>query len=227
VTLPPLPASPVLRVALIYTHDSSLEAGQRFYLSYSGSAPSGSNCATLAGDIAGAWNTDLAAMVNGDWTLTGVDVIDIATRTGASGTWDGSHAGTDAGGDSMPAQTAMNIEFNIARRYRGGKPRTYLPPGCINHLVSDTQWNSSWVTDANSNWGAFMTAIEALDVGSLGTLAHVNLSYYHGFTNVENTSGRMRAAPTYKDSATLDTVTGYSAKQEVSSQRRRRTSTTP
>jgi hypothetical protein len=60
----------------------------------------------------------------------------------------------------------------------------------------------------------------------MGVLAHVNLSYYKGFVNVENSSGRERAAPTYRDSALLDPVTGYVVKQVVGSQRRRRTATT-
>jgi hypothetical protein len=61
----------------------------------------------------------------------------------------------------------------------------------------------------------------------MGTLAHVNLSYYKGFTNVTNSSGRERAVPTYRDAALVDPVTGYFGKAIMGSQRRRRTSTTP
>lgn len=225
-TVVPLPASPCVRVRLIYSHASGLSAGSRFYLSYSGSAPSGANCATLATDIANQWNSNLAAEFSSDWTLTEVDVLDIATDSGLSAQVAVSHPGTDSG-TSAPAQCAMNVEFNISRRYRGGKPRMYFPPGLAGDLANDSTWNSAKITSMNAQILTFFNAIEALSVGSMGTLQHVNLSYYKGFTNHTNTSGRERAVPTYRDTALLDTISGYSMKAVVGSQRRRRTSTTP
>ena len=223
-TAPPAPASPCIRVRLDYTNTDTFLGGNRLYFSYSGGAPSGANCTTLAGDIAAAWATDIAQQVHSTWTLTEVDVLDIATDTGLSGHWSGTEAGT-ADGSQLPAQVASNIEFNIARRYRGGKPRVYLPPPGENALLDPATWLADFVTSQNTQWGLFITAIEALDIGSMGTLAHVNLSYYKGFTNITNSSGRTRAAPTYRDSALVDTISGYSAKAEISSQRRRRMAT--
>jgi len=225
-TTPPLPASPCVRVRLIYNEGVGGEGGNRFYLSYSGSAPTGANCTTLAGDIAAAWNSDIAPLVDGAYALEEVDVLDIATDSGLSGQWTGSHAGTKTG-SSLPASAATNVEFGIARRYRGGKPRMYLPPSTSGDLASITSWSNTFVGDVNTGVVAFFAAIAALSVGAMGTLAHVNLSYYKGFTNVANSSGRERAVPTYRDAAILDTITGYSTKVIVGSQRRRRTSTTP
>lgn len=225
-TAVPLPASPCVRVRLIYHHASGLDAGSRFYLSYSGSAPSGANCATLASDIATAWNADLAGLFNAEWTLVEVDVLDIATDSGLSGQWTGSHAGVNSN-PSLPAQCSINVELGISRRYRGGKPRMYLPPATTADTLNDSNWNSALITSANSAMSSFMAAIEALSVGSMGTLTHVNLSYYKGFTNITNSSGRERAVPTYRSEALLDTITGYSTKQVIGSQRRRRTATTP
>ncbi|MBA0083754.1 MAG: hypothetical protein HRJ53_02045, partial [Acidobacteria bacterium Pan2503] len=121
---------------------------------------------------------------------------------------------------------AMNVEFNIARRYRGGKPRIYLPPGGGGDLVDNAHWSSSFISTTNTNVAGFFGAIEALSVGAIGTLAHVLLSYFHGFTNETDSSGRAEAVPNYKATATHDVVTGYSAKSLVSTQRRRRTATT-
>jgi hypothetical protein len=215
-----------VRVKLDYTHASGLTAGSRFYLSYSGSAPSGANCTTLATDIANEWNTALAGEFSSDWTLTEVDVLDIATDSGLSAQVAVDHPGVDSG-TSAPAQCAINVEYNISRRYRGGKPRMYLPPGLTGDLANDSTWNGSKITSVNSAVTAFFTAIAALSVGSMGTLAHVNLSYYKGFTNITNSSGRERAVPTYRAAALLDPVVGYSCKAVVGSQRRRRTATTP
>lgn len=225
-TAPPLPASPCVRVRLIYGGSGSQQAGSRFYLSYSGSAPSGANCATLATDISGAWGTHISPKITSIYGLVEVDVLDIATDSGLSGSWTGVVGGS-AGSSVIPSNTAINVEFDIARRYRGGKPRMFFPPSDPSNLENDNSWTGAFVTAMTTATAAFFSEIEALDIGSMGTLAHVNLSYYKGFTNLINSSGRERAVPTYRDSALLDTVDGYATKVVVGSQRRRRTSTTP
>lgn len=143
-----------------------------------------------------------------------------------SGTVSVSHAGAGSG-TSLPAQCSINVEYNISRRYRGGKPRMYLPPGTTANQADDSHWSGAFLTSVNSAINSFISAIEALSVGSMGTLAHVNLSYYKGFTNITNSSGRERAVPTYRSTALTDTIQSYAAKAVIGSQRRRRTSTTP
>lgn len=222
----PPPASPCVRVNLTYTDTVGSLLGSRFFLSYGGSDPTAANCAALASDIAGFWETDLAPVTSDNYTLTVVDVLDIATDTGASGIADVSHPGglTSSG---VPSSVCMNVEFNISRRYRGGKPRMYLPGGVFSDLEDISHWTADYVAAVNTAVAAFFAAIEADSQGPLTGMHHVNLSYYKGFTNVTNSSGRERAAPTYRAAALLDTVTGYSAKLVVGSQRRRRTSTSP
>jgi hypothetical protein len=225
-TVVPLPASPCVRVRLVYNEGAVGEGGNRFYLSYSGSAPSGANCSSLATSIAGFWVTDLAPVVNPAFTLNEVDVLDITTNSGLSGQWTGSDAGARIG-TPLPVQCSTNVEFGIARRYRGGKPRMYLPPANDADKANEASWTAGFITAVNSGVLAFFTAIHGLSVGSMGTLQHVNLSYYKGFTNVTNSSGRERAVPTYRPTALLDQVVGYSGKTIIGSQKRRRTSTTP
>ena len=222
----PPPASPCVRVRLVYNLSDGTELGNRFFLSYSGSTPSGASCATLASDIASAWVAHLASLVQENNVLSEVDVIDIATDTGTSGTWSGSDPGTDSS-SPLPTQVANNIEYDIAQRYRGGKPRLYLPPPGNAQTLNQAHWTSGFVSASSSGAAAFFAAVEALSVGSMGTLQHVALSYYKGFHNVTNSSGRTRAAPTYRASALVYPVSGYSAKSLMGSQRRRRTSTTP
>lgn len=211
---------------MVYNKGITAEMSNRFYFSYSGSAPTGANCTTLAGDIESAWATNLAPLIGNIWTLEEVDVIDIATVTGFSGQWNGSSSGTRSG-SNLPAQVATNVEFNIARRYRGGKPRIYLPPGVTGDQANPVTWNSTYYNAVNSGMTAFIAAIQALSIGAMGTLKHVNLSYYSGYTNVEVPGRRAYSIPTYRASAKHDDVTGYSTKPLLSSQRRRRTSTTP
>lgn len=224
-TTPPLPDTSIVRVRLDYTESDSFKGGSRFFLSYTGSAPTPGNCSTLAGDIESAWVTDLAPLVNTNWALTEVDVLDITTRSGNSGQWTGSTSGTRSG-TPVPAQVASGVEYGIARRYRGGKPRMYLPPGVQGDQLDGSHWSSSFVSALSTGVANFMAAIEALSVGSMGTLAHVNLSYYDGFTNHTNPSGRSKAVPTYRPTALHDVVESYAGKAVLSSQKRRRTATT-
>lgn len=214
-----------MRVRLDYDSAGGGKAGNRFYLSYAGASPTAANCATLASDIATAWSSNLASLISSSFALKEVDVLDIASLTGLSGTWNGSENGTD-GSTVIPANVATNIEYDIARRYRGGKPRLFLPSPGSDAMASQDQWSTTFVTNCNTGVSAFFAAIAALSIGAVGTLAHVNLSYYTGFKNITNSSGRERAVPQYRAAALVDSISGYSTKGVISSQRRRRTATT-
>jgi hypothetical protein len=223
-TVVPLPASPCVRVRLNYLQLDNFDAGSRFFLSYAGSAPSGANCTALASSIAAAWSTHLAASVSNGVALKEVDVLDIATDSGLSGQWTGSEPGTDISGD-LPSQVAGNVEFQISRRYRGGKPRMFMPGPSSDAQLDVGHFNAGYINSLNSAMTAFMAEIAALDIGSMGALAHVNLSYYKSFTNITNSSGRERAVPTYRSAALVEPIVGYSTKALMGSQKRRRAAT--
>lgn len=225
---PPLPDFPCVRASLSGTCGDSTTWGVRHFFKYSGSAPSGANCVTLATDIATQWATDLSPQYHGNWILTAVDVLDIATDSGYSGLVDVSHAGTRSG-TPLTSNDCMNVEFGISRRYRGGKPRVYLPPGVAGDLATDTNWTTTFADATASAFSTYAAAIEALTIGSMGTLTHVNLSYYKGYnTNSPPWRGPgFKYPPKYRDTALSDPITGYFGKVEVGSQRRRRTATTP
>jgi hypothetical protein len=155
-----------------------------------------------------------------------VDVIDIASDTGLSGVWTGSHPGT-IGSEQLPAQCAANVEYDIARRYRGGKPRMFLPPPSLNETASPSKFTDSYLTGLGNQFPLFFAAISGVTVGATVVTAHVNVSYYQGFTNVTNSSGRTRAAPKYRTAALVDVIEGYAPKALIGSQKRRRAATTP
>jgi hypothetical protein len=226
-TTPPDPEFPTVRCRLDYTQLDGALGGSRFYLQMATGGPTGANCTTLAGDIESAWASHLAPLITADWALTEVDVLDITTNTGASGYWTGSTAATRSGA-AVPANCATNVEFNISQRYRGGKPRMYLPPGADADLLNTRQWGSSFVTAVNSGMGAFFTALEGLSIGSIGALSHVVLSYYHGWnTNTPPWRGPgYKYPPKYRTQAIPYAVAGYACKAVVGSQRRRRTAAT-
>lgn len=214
-----------MRVRLDYTQSDGYDGGSRFYLGYSGSPPTPGNCTTLAGDVEAAWLAHLAALIHPAWALTEVDVLDITTDSGSSGQWTGSEDGSNSGTE-FPSQVATNVEYNIARRYRGGKPRMFLPGGTQADGLDAGHWSTDFIDAVNTGITAFFAELEGLSIGAIGTLTHVNLSYYQGFTNVTNSSGRTRAAPKYRTAALVDTVESYSCKATMGSQKRRRNAAT-
>lgn len=208
-----------------FTNTDTFFAGNRFYIAMAAGSPTAGNCTTIADAIEAAWVANLAAQTHESWSLTEVDVLDITTLTGSSGQWTGDEAGT-LGGTAVVSAAAVNVEFNIARRYRGGKPRIFWVPPSTSAQLDASHWDADTIAGFNTGTAAFFAAIAALDVGTVGALSHVNLSYYKGFTNIMNSSGRERAVPTYRDSALVDAISGYSTKGEIGSQRRRRVATT-
>ena len=222
--MPTPPVVQAVRCRLDYKQTDGMLAGSRFYLSYTGSAPTPANCITLAGDISSAWNSNLAGLVSLDFSLVEVDVLDLSSHSGASGQDNTIHAGT-AGTPIMPANSATNVEFDIARRYRGGKPRMYLPPTSQANLQDPGHWLPAFVSASNTAVLAFFTALEALSVGSMGTLQHVNISFYsgHSTTSPPWRGPGYKYPPAYRTTPLVDAVSGYATKSVVGSQKRRRT----
>jgi hypothetical protein len=213
---------------MIYSQLSGFEGGSRFYLSYSGSAPSPANCVTLATDIGTAFGTELKGLINVNWTLAKVDVLDLATSSGASGEATPGIACTRSGA-ALPANIATDIEYNIARRYRGGKPRMYLPGPVQGDQTNESEWAGSFVSAVNTDIAAFFANLEALSIGSMGTLQHVNVSFYHGvYTTTPPWRGPgYKYPPKYRDTVVVDAIEGYDTKSLIGTQKRRRQATTP
>jgi hypothetical protein len=220
------PVVNAVRVRLDYTQLDGFQAGSRFYLSYAGSAPTAANLNTLGLDVASAWSTNLQPLVPDTFELTEVDLVDLGSPSGASSTVNPHDTGSRTG-NVLTANTCVNVEYNIARRYRGGKPRMYLPAGVQADLATAGTWSSTFLGLVNTGMAAFQSALEALSIGSIGALQYVNISFYNG---VSTTTPPWRGPgfkypPKYRTTPLLDHVLGFSAKSVVGSQRRRRTST--
>jgi hypothetical protein len=222
---PPLPEVPCVRINIDYVDTDGYLAGSRFFMSYTGTSPSPGDCQSLAANVATAWGDHLAPGISSSWSIAEVDVLDIASYSGSSGQSTQTETG-QISGTPIPAQSCVNIEFGIARRYRGGKPRMFMPGPTDAYLANSSTFTTAYIDSINTGMSDFMSLIASVPVGNMGSLQHVNISFYQGFKNVTNTSGRTRAAPTYRTVALVDPVESYITKQVLGSQRRRRTSTT-
>lgn len=219
--MPALPDVPqVLRIDLRGSLSTDVDVLTRLFFKYSGTAPANSDLITMASAIATAWE-DAKNLYSGEFFLTYIEVTDLTTTSSAQGTWSGSVEGTNDGG-ILTAGSCFLVNYQIARRYRGGKPRTYLPIGATSNLTSERAWNSDFVTDVQDLWGAFITAILALPAGPAALLWQANVSYY-GPPNryVGVAPARVKTYSTVRDAAIVDEVLGTTYSSIPASQRRR------
>lgn len=171
-----------------------------------GGPPSASQCAALAADFQAAQLTYLKPLVNTENGCEPCTVTDISSSSGAQGVG-GTQTGGSESGSFNSAQTCVCVNHHIAQRYRGGKPRSYLPLGNQGALLTPGQWSSTFLTAVNTAWADFITNCLAATTGGVSVTAFVAVSYYH--------AKAVRATPvTYP-------VVNSTARQTVSSQRRR------
>lgn len=220
--MPALPdVAKVVKVALIWSDGQNTDIVTRFYIRYSGSAGTAEALSSFCTDVKGAWDTQFTASTNEAITLGRVHAIDLSSSTGAEGDWLGGVPGT--GTDPPNAlDVAFVVSYEIARRYRGGHPRAYLPILQSTSLDGPQRWLDAEVTAVHGGIVAFFAAVVAAGWSGAGTLEHVNVSYFEGFTVVTNpTTGRARNVPNVRAVPLVDPVTGYVARSHVGTQRRR------
>jgi len=221
VPVPPLVAN-VIRFRCTGTLQNDAAWGNRLYVSYSGGPPSVSNMLTLAEGVSSAWSTDLSAFQSSAVTLTAVDAVDLSATDGAANTADVTIAGT---GEStqLPNQVAAVIKFDLSRRYRGGKPKMFLAGIPTNVIADDSHFTSAFCDDLGSAMNSFNSTIKATFADTTTLTGIVNVSFYEGFTSVENpVTHRWRNIPSYRGTPLVDAVGGFTVDPVYGSQKRRR-----
>jgi len=220
--MPALPAAPgVLRVAIGMTIGGSSPGLSRFYIKYTGTAPTAAQLATFDAAVSSALATDLCPLMDSASTFVKIETTDLSSATGAVDVSAISHVGTRSG-SGLPSQVAFVTSYEISRRYRGGHPRGYWRFGVEADVASGQAWTSGLVTSVNSDMATFMSAVTGAGWTGAGTLEQVNVSYYSGFHVVTNPiTGRARNVPLVRSAPTVDVVSAISARSSIGTQRRR------
>lgn len=220
--MPSLPNVPnVLRVQMQGHVGIDADWITRFHLQYSGTAPTSAQLNALAGVIRAGWGTNLKALLPASAGLDSVSIEDLSSLTAAVGIDTTGVVGTRAG-SLIPGGTAVVVSYRIARRYKGGHPRGYWVAGVSADLGDAQQWAGAFLTAFQTGIDAFFAAAIGTPWTGGGTLAHCNVSYYHGFTVVTNpTTGRARNVPTLRGTPVVDLVTARVAQDNLGTQRRR------
>jgi hypothetical protein len=134
------------------------------HFQYGGTAPSNAACATIAANIATAWDAHVASLCPSPTTLQFVTVTDLTSPTAGEGEAGALHAGT-RGDDSIPANAAVLVNYPSELRYKGGHPRTYLYVLGNADLQGATNWSTAATAEVQSHWQAFLTACLAAGTG--------------------------------------------------------------
>lgn len=216
--LPPVPN--VMRVDFIWSTAGDLDVMNRLFFLYTGGAPTPTDCVSFASSIYSAMATEFAEW-GSDVDLTNVIVTDLSILSGSQGEQSSSTAGGKIA-DHQAASISLLVNYHITRRYRGGKPRTYLPWLVATDMLNRRSWNPTAVTAAEGALSTFFAAVIGLAHGSTTISSHVNVSWFAGFDVVTNPiTGRARNVPKRRSSPQVDAITGFTASLRPGSQRRR------
>lgn len=207
--MPALPNIPnVVKVQLHYQVGADTTAMTVHHFRYSGGPPNSSDCLQLASEINTAANP-LAAFLDTSSSLSGCTVTDLSTNLGGQNTQTRTLLGTETGG-LLSAGTAYLLNLQIARRYRGGKPRNYFPFGTTTNINGRTQWVGVWHDSVQSALQTFFAQCLGLVGGATTLTAHVSVGYHD-----KTAPGGILPTPH------VDTITGYKGSLHIASQRRR------
>lgn len=178
----PLPPAPnTLRVNIQWFIGTDADVLNSIHFVYSGSAPSASDCVSFATTVHNAVNSDLISHLSDNSNLQQVEVIDISSNTGHFGLNTTPITGSRTG-NSLPASNCVLVNHTVSRRYRGGKPRTYLPLFSSTDITGPSGWLSASVSAMQTSWNSFISAIEGASSGATTIGAFSNVSYYSGHT---------------------------------------------
>jgi len=204
--------------------NTSHSGGSRFYFAYTGGPPTAANCSSIAANIVTLYTNNLAKDFSIHNALKHTVVTDLSSSTAATGNADSNVPGTLAD-PYAGVEVAGCLNSHIPRRYRGGKPRLFLPLGNAVVIGTDgASWTSTFVTQVNGDWVAFKSGIAAMTGVGCTLTNHVNVSYYQGFASVQNpVTKRWENIPTPRSVAIApDVISLTTLNPTVSQQRRRR-----
>jgi hypothetical protein len=224
--MPPLPAVPqVVLFSWKWSYGTDIDVVCRAHFRYTGAAPGPANLLTWLTATDSGYVSTVNSMFSTAVTLTQISCADLSNPTAGFAQINNAHGGNRSGAP-LDANTAVLINWAIARRYRGGKPRTYLPAGTVTDLSAPQAWVPASVSAFHA-WVTYMGTIISNYPGPGTVQSQVNVSYYQGSTaSITGSGSYMRGhtkptigpAPLYP---LVDNITSGAANPKPATQRRR------
>ncbi len=199
------PIEHVVKVEVLWTQ-SAVHAANILHCGYTSSPPAASDLASLASAVHLSLKAHMQAWYTPDTICTEVICTDLSSDTGNVGSDGTGWAGTSEG-DPLSAGSAVLVNWQQARRYRGGKPRTYWPAGPSSILETASSLTSDAITVITNSMNALNYAVDGQEFGALITTVLGCVSYTDGKAP--------RVAPVWEP------FTGFSVGTLIRTQRRR------
>jgi hypothetical protein len=171
--------------------------------------------ATILDGVRLAWATRFAPQlgsnlggtitVEGVWQTGALTILDVV-RTGAS---------TPSGASSVAdAAACIVVSWKLGLRYRGGKPRTYLPSVPGSNVTNGSDLTGSALTALAAAAVSYMADINALTSTNVTAVQLGTVSFF-------SNGGSETQPPTYRTPPVFEAFTGSGIRTKLGSQRRR------
>ena len=220
--MPPLPPVPNVLVIQMKFTVGNANVMSRVNVRYVSASPTRNDLIAYATHIDAMIGSHLLPLCSEQVKTVEVMITDLTSDTAARGIATSSQVGTRPGLPNGAAVAAL-INFKVARRYRGGKPRIYFPFFVAADLTDRLTWTSDAIIGATTGWDTFMNAVIDGAPAVSRVVEQVNISLYEGFTVVTDPrTGRSRNVSQLRtDGPAIDRITGFSINPKLGSQRRR------
>jgi hypothetical protein len=210
----------VVRAVMGFAPSTDANVRSRFDMSYGGGPPSTSDLLNWAALVSSAFGTHLAALLTSSDALEYVEGIDLQVPGTPAGVYSTAVAGTRSG-TQVPLSVTACINFTPDRRYRGSKPKIFLPFGTDSDVNNPDTWTSTFKTAVDSGWAAFIAELAGATVGSIVLGGQVCVSYYSGTEPNPNPRGRLQRIPTPRTVPLVQPITNHGLNLIFGAQRRR------
>lgn len=219
-TPPPVPN--VIKFRITGTLPNEAAWGVGLYTGYSGGTPSPADVLSFCEQLGVIWNGNFADFQSDTVITNSVDGIDLSSDDGAGNTAVVDYPGANSDA-AVSNQIAALVKYDIARRYRGGKPKMFFPGVSVNFVADAAHFTTELVNDLGTAFGNFAGQVAEIAESGIALVGIVNVSRYQGFTAVENViTGRYRNVPKYRLDPLVDSVGGFTVDPLMATQKRRR-----
>jgi hypothetical protein len=187
-----------------------------------GAPPTQAQADSAANAAHTAWVTNLAPLTSTNFSLTQVTVTDLSDPSGPVGINSTAAPGTRAGSAGLSAPVSMLVNMKIQRRYRGGKPRIYVPAGLSADMATPQTWGATFLTQFHDGWLAFSSAIGSSLSWASGGAQTVNVAYFKGHKWVgDDETGHKKVPLPYPGGPHVDPILAWAFNPLIGTQRRR------
>lgn len=181
------------------------------YVMSGGGAPSSTQLAVACAKFVNSWRDNIRPFIGADAFDDQVELIDLTTVSSATGVAPDGDAGA-GGPHTFDLRACILVTKKIARRYRGGHPRTYWPGVAGSQLLDGGRnVDPAVLAGLQAGFTAYYTdippAITTDGATGMSSFHEVNVSYHSG--------GVLRAVPV------VDDILGYVVQAQTATQRRR------